>query len=153
MENNFWFIVLAQIILTHASIPNWDVDNLSVGLFSSSSSGSTYPYDLYNANGYVLTKIITKNSYGTLSSSNQLTYNSQTKTVGFEGIESVYTNQLGCNQLVCPKGSFHPYCFSNGSYVKSDSFQGSSWELSCYYHNTDISLFSTLIMENIPYIM
>ena len=73
MEINFWFIFLAQIILTYASIPNWDVDNLSVGLFSSSSSGSTYPYDLYNANGYVLTKIITKNSDGKLSSSNQLT--------------------------------------------------------------------------------
>ena len=38
--------------------------------------------------------------------------------------------------LVCFKGSFNPYCFSNGNYIKSNSFQGTSWELSCYYHNT-----------------
>ena len=76
MKVNFWLLFLTQVILILASIPNWNVDNLSKGLFSSSSADSTYSYDLYNNNGITLTKKITKNSEGKLSSINQLTYNS-----------------------------------------------------------------------------
>ena len=68
MVINFLYIFLSQILLIHASIPNWDVDNLSVDLFSSSSTKSTYSYCLYNENGYNLTKKITKNADGTLTS-------------------------------------------------------------------------------------
>ena len=103
-------------------------------MFSSSSSSSTYSYVLYNENGFNLTKIITKNSDGTLSSINQLTYNSQTRTVEFEGIESSYFNQLNSNPLICPKGSFHPYDFYNNNYIKPSGFSGTNWELSCWKH-------------------
>ena len=136
MNVNFWLLFLSQIILIHASIPNWNVVNLSKSLFSSSSSSSTYSYNLYNENGFNLTKIITKNSDGTLSSINQLTYNSQIRTVEFEGIESYYFDQLGSNPLICPKGSFHPYDFYNNNYIKPSDFYGTNWELSCYKHDT-----------------
>jgi len=136
MAINFCYIFLAQILLIHASIPNWDVDNLSVDLFSSSSTKSTYSYCLYNENGYNLTKKITKNADGTLSSTNELTYNSRVRAVEFEGIGSYHYDQLGCYELVCPKGSFHPYCFYTGEYIKPSGFEGSSWELSCFSHGT-----------------
>ena len=137
MAINFWYIFLAQILLIQASIPNWDVDNLSVDLFSSSSSDSTYPYVLYYSDSdFVLTKKITKNADGTLSSTNEISKGTRTRTVKFEGIESFYYNQLDCYELICPKGSFHPYCFYTGQYIIPSGFQGSSWELSCYRHDT-----------------
>ena len=66
MKYCYCFLFLSQILFIHSSIPNWDIDNLSVELFSSSSSDSSYPYGLYNNGGYVLNKIITKNADGTL---------------------------------------------------------------------------------------
>ena len=135
MKYCYCFLFLSQILFIHSSIPNWDIDNLSVELFSSSSSDSSYPYGLYNNGGYVLNKIITKNADGTLSVKNELTYNSVTKVVPFDGIESTYESQLNSERLVCPKGSFHPYDFKNDYYIKPFTNEG-NWELSCYEHKT-----------------
>ena len=128
-------LFLNHFLFIHSAIPTWDINSISVDLFSSSSSQTTYSYDLYNQNGYVLTKKITKNEDGTLSSKNYLTYNSVTKEVAFEGIESIYYNQLLSEVLICPKGSFHPYEFYYDYYVKPFDDEG-NWELSCYLHNT-----------------
>ena len=136
MKVDFWLLFLTQVILIHAAIPNWNVDNLSKGLFSSSSADSTYSYGLYNDKGITLTKKITKNPDGKLSSINQISYNSQTRTVEFEGIESSYFNQLNSNPLICPKGSFHPYDFDKNEYIIPSGFSGTNWELSCYRHDT-----------------
>ena len=90
MKYYFCILLLTKIIFINTSILNWDIDNLSVELFSSSSSDTSYSYDLYYSGGFVLTKKITKNADGTLTAKNYLTYNSVTKEVPFEGIESTY---------------------------------------------------------------
>ena len=135
MKYYSYFLFLIQILSIHSSIPNWNIDNLSEELFSSSSTDATYPYGLYNSGGYVLNKIITKKADGTFSIKNELTYNSVTKEVSFDGIESTYDSQLGSEKLVCPKGSFHPYDFYNNYYIKPFTNEG-NWELSCYKHDT-----------------
>ena len=117
MKNFLYILFLNQIFFIYSPIPNWDINGISVNLFSSSSSQSTFSYVLYNNYGLILTKKITKNADGTLSSQNYLTNNSVTKAVPFEGIEKFYSAQLGCNELVCPKGSFHPFCFDSNSYI------------------------------------
>jgi hypothetical protein len=52
----FFFIILFfyKILFVISSIPNWDIESLSVDLFSSSSSGTQYEYILYNHNNYIL---------------------------------------------------------------------------------------------------
>ena len=135
MKNFKCVLFLNQFFLIFSSIPSWDLNSLSVDLFSSSSSQTEYSYDLYNKGGFVLTKKITKNADGTLSSQNYLTYNSVTKAVAFEGIESTYTWQLSSEILVCPKGNFHPYEFYYDYYIKPFTYEG-NWELSCYKHDT-----------------
>ena len=128
-------LFLTQIFYINSALPNWDIDGVPVELFSSSSSQTTYKYHLYNQDGFLLTKIITKNADGTLTSKNELTYNSVTKEVAFEGIESVHFNQLASVVLICPKGSFHPYEFYYDYYVKPFDYEG-NWELSCIEHGT-----------------
>ena len=135
MNSYFSFLILWQILIIHCSIPNWDIDSLSIELFSSSSTDASYEYILYNQNGYVLKKVITKNSEGKITSKNYLTYNSVTKEVAFEDIESIYYNQLSSEVLICPKGSFHPYEFYYNYYIKPFDSEG-NWELSCYKHDT-----------------
>ena len=135
MEYILYLLFLGQILFINCAIPNWNIDALSVELFSPSSSQTTYLYDLYKKSGFVLTKNITRKSDGTLTSRNQLTYNSVTKIVAFEGIESVYFNQLQSEVLICPKGSFHPYEFYNDYYIKPFDYEG-NWELSCHKHDT-----------------
>ena len=96
MKYFLYILFLNQILFIHSPIPNWDINGISVNLFSSSSSDTTYNHSLYNDAVYALTKTITKNADGTLSSQNHLTYNSRTRTVSFDGIKSYYYNQLGC---------------------------------------------------------
>ena len=138
MKNFLYILFLNQIFFIYSPIPNWDINGISVNLFSSSSSQSTFSYVLYNNYGLILTKKITKNADGTLSSQNYLTNNSVTKAVPFEGIESFNNAQLGCYELVCPKGSFHPFCFDSNSYIIPSGYvsYGGNWELSCYKHDT-----------------
>ena len=60
MKYCLYLLIIYQIFLVNSTIPNWNLDNLSVNLFSSSSSENKYEYNLYVADGYVLKKIITK---------------------------------------------------------------------------------------------
>ena len=135
MKNNYLFLLMNQIILIFSSIPTWDINGIAIELYPSTSTFSSNYYPLYDKDGYVLNKKVTKNSDGTLSAINELTYNSKTQIVEFNDIESKYENQLGCTHLICPKGNFHPYDFDNGVYIKSFNEEG-NWELSCYRHNT-----------------
>ena len=51
-------IQIASQISSLASIPNWDLDSLSVDLFSSSSSTTSYEYTLQTKDNYILKKVI-----------------------------------------------------------------------------------------------
>ena len=129
-------IFFLNIIFIYSTIPNWDIDSASENLFSSSSSYNSYDHILYSDDNFVLKKTITKVN-GNIKYTNYLTYRSDstTKVVYFEGIESLYWNQLGVSIVICPKGSFHPYSFYEGTYIKPFESDG-NWELSCYYHKT-----------------
>ena len=132
----YLILIFSIIAFIYSTIPNWDMDSTSVNLFSSSSSANSYDYTLYNNNNFVLKKTITKDN-GKIKDTNYLTYTTDgtTKKVDFERIESVYWNQLGISIVICPKGSFHPYNFYGGTYIKPFDSDG-NWELSCYYHKT-----------------
>ena len=139
MKYCLYLLIIYQIFLVNSTIPNWNLDNLSVNLFSSSSSENEYKYNLYEADGYVLKKIITKDG-DKIKYQNKLfykvdDYNTIERNVDFERIESKYWSQLGTNRLICPKGSFHPYDFDNNEYIKPFDYDG-NWELSCYKHDT-----------------
>ena len=134
MNPLFSFLTIIKIIIVFSSIPNWQLDNLSIELFSSSSSSEEYEYILYSGYGCDLKKTITKNA-DKIISTNYLICGSTKKQVDFEDIESCYYNELASGFLVCPKGSFHPYDYNNGKYIKSFAEEG-NWELSCYKHNT-----------------
>ena len=48
MNPLFSFLTIIKIIIVFSSIPNWQLDNLSIELFSSSSSSEEYEYILYS---------------------------------------------------------------------------------------------------------
>ena len=130
-----YFFLFIKIILIYSSIPNWNLESVSVNLYSANSEKDEYPYVLYNNDKYLLKKIITK--YGDkMKSRNYLTYDGNYgRDVDFERFESKYWNQLEAGKLICPKGSFHPYDFDNNKYIKPFTTEG-IWELSCYEHKT-----------------
>ena len=138
----FFFIIIFfyKILFIISSIPNWDIESLSVDLFSSSSSDTQYEYTLYNHYNYVLKKVITKEN-GKIKSINRLTFSENSEyyshEVKFENIESDYYDKLGTTRLVCPRGKFHPFNVVTGSYIVPKDFVDSgNWDLSCYDHKT-----------------
>ena len=133
--NSFLFLLLLKILHINSSIPNWDMESVSMNLFSTDSTRDEYKYDLYNSDGFLLQKIITKDG-DKIKYKNYLTYNGgDGREVDFERFESKYWNQLGVGIVICPKGSFHPYDFYDKKYIKSFEGEG-NWDLSCYSHET-----------------
>ena len=133
-------LFFCEISFIFSSVPNWDLESLSVDLFSSSSSDTQYEYILYESYGYVLKKIVTRQD-GKIKSVNKLTFTEDSETytqeVAFENIESTYYQQLDAKRLVCPRGKFHPYNLGTNSYiVPSDFVEEGNWDLSCYKHDT-----------------
>ena len=129
-------------------IPVWDLASSSIDLLSSSSSYSLQIYS-NSADGISvnLTKVITKND-NNITSKNYLTVNSNTIEVDFEDIDSHYTNKLGCDILICPKGKFHPYDFINRTFITPPSFEEKGdWDLRCYDHYTGFFLIFYLMNE------
>ena len=90
-------LFFCEISFIFSSVPNWDLESLSVDLFSSSSSDTQYEYILYESYGYVLKKIVTRQD-GKIKSVNKLTFTEDSETytqeVAFENIESTYYQQL-----------------------------------------------------------
>ena len=122
-------------------IPVWDLASSSINLLSSSSTYKFLIYSKVSDNITVtLTKVITKND-NNITSTNYLTVNSNTIEVDFEGIDSQFTNKLGCSILICPKGKFHPYDFINRRFITPPSFEEKGdWDLRCYDHFTGFFL-------------
>ncbi len=59
----------------------------------------------------------------------------KTIEVPFDYIRSYYHNLLGCDILICLKGKFHPYNFTNNqSIIPSDFEENGDWELKCFKH-------------------
>ena len=72
--NSFLFLLLLKILHINSSIPNWDMESVSMNLFSTDSTRDEYKYDLYNSDGFLLQKIITKDG-DKIKYKNYLTYN------------------------------------------------------------------------------
>ena len=124
-----------QIILVIAPIPNWDLDNQSI-------SSLYYEETIYDNNGYETSVKLRKEikiEGGTISNKNFLKVGTDSeREVEFEEIESHYANRYGFGVLICPKGQFHPYDYSNSGYVQPGYFEiFGNWDLSCYDHYTN----------------
>ena len=125
MKCFYILIFFYKLIFIFSPIPNWDLENISEKVFSSESSENEHQYILYNKNGYILIKEISKDD-GKIKSKNYLSYYENsgkvTQEVQFENIESTYYNELGAKKLICPQGKFHPYDFENNIYIIPPSF-------------------------------
>ena len=131
----FISIFLSLILSIHSPIPNWNIEAQSIDLLSSTTS---YDYILYQKESYyktvTLKKTITK-SDGVINTQNYITIDSITKSVDFDDIDSHYVNKLGCSILICPRGKFHPYNFTNDNYIIPSGFEDKGgWDLRCYDH-------------------
>jgi len=132
-------LILNQIIFVKAPIPNWDISQQGVDLMTLTSTGS-YDYYLYQKTDYEITvtlkKTITLNN-GVIQTTNYLIIGEQQRIVNFDGIDSHYTNKMGYDILICPKGKFHPYDFNGQKHIDAPGgFEDApDWDLKCYDHN------------------
>ena len=126
-SSTIFILLLIQVL---APIPVWDFNSITVDLFSGSER--SYDYILYdkkeNGISVVLKKTIVKMD-NKIMSHNYITIDSITHEVDFEDIGSQYTNKLGYDILICPKGKFHPYDFKNNKYIEPSEFEGYDYEL------------------------
>ena len=139
----FLIYFLIQFLYVFSPIPNWEITSQSNVLAVPADS---LPYTLYyqekdglkvelqiviqqsGSNIIYKYKLIVQNSAG-----NEL----GNKEVGFSDIESFYTNKLGKDILICPRGKFHPYDFYGGVHIQPSGFEDKGgWDLRCYYQGT-----------------
>ena len=130
-------IIILLFVQVFTPIPVWDFNSIAIDLFSSTET--THDYILYNKkeNGISveLKKTITKKE-NQIMSQNYITIDSITQEVDFEDIDSQYTNKLGYDILICPKGKFHPYDFKNHKYIEPSGFEvKGGWDLRCFAHD------------------
>ena len=135
MKYYTFIIFLTKIFYVLSPIPNWDLSAQSINLLTSSS----YDYVLYEKNynqlNVLLKKTITKTSRG-ITTQNYITIDSITNMVEFDDIGSQYSNKLGCEILICPRGKFHPYNFKENRYIIPPQFEDrGGWDLKCYEHD------------------
>ena len=133
-SSTIFILLLIQVL---APIPVWDFNSITVDLFSGSER--SYDYILYdkkeNGISVVLKKTIVKIG-NTIMSHNYISIDSITHEVDFEDIGSQYTNKLGYDILICPKGKFHPYDFKNNKYIEPSEFEDKDgWDLRCFAHD------------------
>ena len=111
------FIFFSQIYYVQSPIPSWELSSQSIELFSSKNPEIFLRYKAeYDGITPILNKEITKSENG-ITIKNKLTIGSTTKEVEFDEIDSHYTDKLGADILICPKGKFHPYDFNNNKYI------------------------------------
>ena len=134
MKAKILFIFLL-INFENSLVPNWNFEKSTKEVFSTSSSSKDYT--IYDFNGYKLFKRLTRNSNGKISSQNILTINSGGEiTVPYENLDSVWYDKLGQNNLVCPRGKYHPTNPNYGNSVIPSEFEaGGNWDLHCFEHS------------------
>jgi len=127
-----FFYLFLQVL---AIIPEWNLAAAGKDLLESKDE---YIYTINHRNLFShnmeLKKNITKTSTGEIIQTNYVTLDGTTKEVKFEQVESYYY-LYNSQYIICPKGSFHPYDFTNESELKPDkNFAGENWDLRCYWH-------------------
>ena len=139
------FFLFFQVL---TPIPIWDLASTSIDLLSQSS---TYNHTIYQSSSYgidvTLTKTIKKIGNNMIIT-NYLTVDSNTFSVDFEAIDSQFTNKLGREIVICPKGKFHPYDFKNKIFIEPNNFEeNGDWDLRCYDHFTGFFLIFYLMND------
>ena len=67
--------------------------------------------------------------------------------VNFEYIDSFF--RLNKIDIICPKGKYHPFDFTNKRYLQPTNFEErGDWELKCYKHQTNYFLAFYLMNGN-----
>ena len=143
---NYFYQILffIQILNVLSPIPNWNISQQANYLDVSSNPMN---YTIYAKTAYnirvELIKRISKSGTQIETQNYLYVYNSSSnlidkKEVEFEDIDSHYTNKMGYDILICPKGKFHPYDFKNGRHLNPPSgfADTGGWDLRCYDHNT-----------------
>jgi hypothetical protein len=93
----------------------------------------------------IMKKKLTKTEEG-IKVTNLLEIAGEEKEVKFEQVESYY--YLFGKYIVCPKGSYHPYDFTNKEEIKPDEkFIGENWDLRCYKHSSGFFLVFYLMVS------
>ena len=146
MKMKYYYLILffIQILNVRSPIPNWDISQQANYL---DVSINTMDYTIYEKYAYnitvILKKRISKSGAQIVTQNYLYVYDSSSnlkgiKAVGFEDIDSHYTNKMGYGILICPKGKFHPYDFNGGTHLDPppgfDDTGG--WDLRCYDHYT-----------------
>ena len=136
-------LIFLLINFENSIVPNWNFEKSTKEIFPSSDTSKDYP--IYESNygynnidhNYKLVKRLTRDSSGKIVSQNILTINNEgEKTVPYENIDSAMVDKLGKNNLVCPRGRYHPTDPNDGSIAKPTGFEekGEDWDLHCFEH-------------------
>ena len=144
MKSSIILLFLCQIFYVLSPIPNWDISAQSIVIDPSYNNNEIPLYDKTAYDIRVVLKKTIKKTNNVFSSENYLTVyqNGQTlgpKTVNFDHIDSHYTNKLGYDILICPKGKFQPYDFNNGRHIDPPPgfADKEGWDLRCFDHTTE----------------
>ena len=146
-KNIYCFFFCYLIIQVLSVVPEWDLSKAGhdiLGLDTEKTIEINHRY-LYNVE-MIMKKKLTKTEEG-IKVTNLLKIAGEEKEVKFEQVESYYN--LFNKYIVCPKGSYHPYDFTNKEEIKPDEkFIGENWDLRCYKHSSGFFLVFYLMNGN-----
>ena len=140
-------IFLTELFYVFSVVQKWNFENSSRDLFASQETDTFTVYEKTKDNLYViLTRKISRQS-GVISITKNLIvkYNNQevyNGEVEFDNIENFYRVAVDNDNVICPKGKYHPtyfYDHKNSINDLSNTFHFESnedWDLSCYYDSS-----------------
>ena len=140
-------IFLAELFYVCSVVQKWNFENSSRELFASQETDTFTVYEKTKDNLYVqLTRKISRQN-GVISITKNLIvkYNNQevyNGEVDFDNIENFYRVAVDNDNVICPKGKYHPTYFYDHKYSinnLSSTFHFESnedWDLSCYYDSS-----------------
>ena len=129
------FLVFCLLIQILSIIPEWNLDGAGKILLDDKED-ITFEVANKNLHNVVMKhqRKIIKNDSG-FSLKNFVTLDGTKKEVPFDQVESFYKlfEQTKTKYVICPKGSYHPYDFTENKFMVTDSnFKGEKWDLKCY---------------------
>ena len=141
------FIFLAELFKVISVVQKWNFENSSRDLFASQEKDEKTIFDKTKDNLSVkLTRTISRQSGVILITRNLLVkYNNEevyNGEVEFDNIENFYRVAVDNDNVICPKGKYHPtyfYNHQNSINNLSSTFPFESnedWDLSCYYESS-----------------
>ena len=132
-ERKIFIVIFINLLNKIFSVvPIWDFYKSSIDLLSSDSS---HPYSINGFNCQI-SKKIEKNS-GEITYKKYLNFGGNDKgEVDFEDATYFSSTVFGVNNVICPRGKFHPYEYGTDNNVNSLSFTGGGdWDLKCFGHS------------------